>query len=63
MENAANVLEKRRAAIERRRNMIQRVVDCKTEDPDLMNWQIAEMLQLPESTVRNVLHEYYWNKN
>lgn len=60
MENVLSPVEKRKQQIERRNKMIQEVVDCKTEDPSLMNWQIAEMLSLPESTVRNVLKEYYY---
>ena len=55
MEELMNAVERRKQQIERRNAMIRDVVNLKKEDPDLKNWQIAEMLHLPESTVRNII--------
>lgn len=40
---------------ERRTRMINDVINLKREDPALACWQIAEMLGLPESTVRHII--------
>lgn len=40
---------------EKRAKMINDVIALKREDPGLAAWQIAEMLSLPESTVRHII--------
>ena len=40
---------------EKRAKMINDVISLKNEDPGLAAWQIAEMLNLPESTVRHII--------
>lgn len=40
---------------EKRAKMINDVIDLKREDHSLAAWQIAEMLGLPESTVRHII--------
>ena len=40
---------------ERRAKMVNDVINLKREDPALACWQIAEMLSLPESTVRHII--------
>ena len=40
---------------EKRAKMINDVITLKREDPGLAAWQIAEMLNLPESTVRHII--------
>ena len=40
---------------EKRAKMINDVITLKREDPSLAAWQIAEMLNLPVSTVRHII--------